>query len=474
MTTLFIDKNPLHIPEIRSRISRLVSVKDAISCVRVSKDWSNDFVFPIWYAIDFKVHNTFEQLSADIVAKHGHHIRIVEDLKTQLQLNALLSPSIKNIRVLRITCASSARFRTLCMDLISRNNSNLRKLSLGIDVNANQRDLSFRMIFVDALVPHSSVSRLSSVRLHGICLSRNSFASLLRGCPLLTRVDLQQDVALLSGSSIDTFQHTRVATLTAPISQVFKPDPESEPSPPGSSLLAHFPNLTYWHVYNQVTTLVVPIKRIKAEVRMCCPKVTQIGTWVTPSPVLYDLVANVFRNLVSVTFAYKELSTDVIIALTFHNATLLDISTFWDVHECHTERDHFPREDDYFQSRGRALQLLPRSCLNLQILGLERHEMDMDHVEESEWACKRLQELRVRIRELDTKEKVKRALQLWKEGRKKNETDVMDEERKKVVDESNESHVKKEDTSIEARVAKHLLTFDKLKAVWLGTRTCYS
>ncbi|KAG0371196.1 hypothetical protein BGZ54_008936, partial [Gamsiella multidivaricata] len=282
------------------------------------------------------------------------------------------------------------------------------------------------------------------------------------------------DVALLSGSSIDTFQHTGVTTLVAPISQVFKPDPESNSSSPGSSLLVHFPNLAYWHVYNRVTTLIVPIERIKAEVRMCCPKVTQIDTWITPSPVLYDLVANVFRKLTIVRFAYKELSTDIITALLFHNATLFNISTFWNTQKYQTERDDFPREDDHFQSRGRALQLLPRCCSNLQTLALERHEMEMDHVEESEWACKQLQQLRVRIRGLDTKEKVNRALELWREGMEKDETDLMDEEGKEVVDGSNESHVKKEDTSIEARVAKHLLKFDELKEVWLGTRTCYA
>ncbi|KAF8949043.1 hypothetical protein BGZ52_006223, partial [Haplosporangium bisporale] len=56
MTTPSIKNNPLHIPEIRTRLSRFVSVADAISCVRVSKDWSKDFVSLVWYAIDFKTH----------------------------------------------------------------------------------------------------------------------------------------------------------------------------------------------------------------------------------------------------------------------------------------------------------------------------------------------------------------------------------------------------------------------------------
>ncbi|KAI8600709.1 hypothetical protein EDD21DRAFT_376395 [Dissophora ornata] len=415
MATLLVRKNPLHIPEIRSRISRLVSVKDAISCVRVSKDWYKDFIFPIWYAVDFKVHTTFDRLSADVIAKHGHHIRIVENLETQPQLNALVHPNIKNVQVLYLTCATSARFRILCMDLVRNNNKSLKDLTFEMDVNAKKGDLSARMISVDAFTSHSSVSLLSSIRLQGVCFSRDSFVSLLRGCPLLTSVDLQQDVAILSGSSNDAFQHTGVTTLIAPIKQVFKLDPESDVSPLGLTLLVHFPSLTYWQCYSLETTLIVSSERIKAETRICCPKVSEIGTWRTPSPVLFDLVANAFNNLEAVTFQYEQLSTDVIVALLFHQTTLQGVSTFWSDNESKTEQDDFLSREDPFRVSGRALQLLPRSCPNLAVLSVELHEMDMDFVEE-EWVCRGLQRLRVRIRSLDTKEKVNRALQLWVEG----------------------------------------------------------
>ncbi|KAF9123818.1 hypothetical protein BG015_005238, partial [Linnemannia schmuckeri] len=82
------DKNPLQIPEIRARVSRLVSLEDAISCVRVSKAWSKDFALPIWCVVDFGIHDTFKDLDSDIVTKHGHHIRTIKNLTTQSQLDA--------------------------------------------------------------------------------------------------------------------------------------------------------------------------------------------------------------------------------------------------------------------------------------------------------------------------------------------------------------------------------------------------
>ncbi|KAF9195043.1 hypothetical protein BGZ51_006009 [Haplosporangium sp. Z 767] len=481
METSSIKRNPLHIPEIRSRISRFVSVKDAVSCVRVSKDWSKDFAFPIWYSIDFKIHNSFVQLHDNVITKNGHHIRIVKNLETQAQLNALLRPTIVKVQVLELICAASARFRALCLDLILNNNRSLEKLTLDMDQDATQDDYSSRMVSIISFIPVQSVSKLTTLRLYGACCSRNSFASFLRHCPLLTTVDLQCGVALFSSLSIDTFQHTGVTTLVAPIEQVFKPDPESELLPLGSTLLVHFPNLIEWTTYLSLEESVVPIERIKTETRMCCPKVNQIDTWTTPHDFLYGLIAKVFYNLASVEFAYEQLSMDIVLALLFHKATLFGVSTTFESNKSAFERDELPVEVDHFQGSARALQLLPRSCPNLTTLNLEPHQMDMDFVEEEVWVCKGLRRLRVRILGLDTKEKVDRTLQLWVDGRRKN-TDSWREEHGKENEEegeegtqSAESHLSKtEDMSIEMRVARHLLKFKQLNAVWLGTRTRYA
>lgn len=308
MMNPLIEKNPLQIPEIRAHVSRLVSLEDAISCVRVSKAGSKSFASSIWYAVDFKIHHAFVDLDSDIVIKHGHHIRTTENIKTQSELDAVLRPTIKNVRVLQITCATSARFRNLCMDLIYNNNTSLKVLTLEMDANAKRQDFSIRTISVNTLLSYSSVSQLVKIRLHGVCFSRDSFSILLRNCPLLTSVDLQQDVALFSGHFIDAFQHKGVVSLVASIKQVFKPDPESEPSSLGFSLLVHFPNLTDWLCYNLPLDLFVPVERIKSEVTRCCPQLTIIDTWKSPQSIIYSLVGNAFCSLKHVTFAYSQLS----------------------------------------------------------------------------------------------------------------------------------------------------------------------
>lgn len=485
MMNPLIEKNPLQIPEIRANVSRLISLEDAVSCVRVSKAWSKTFTSPIWYAVDFKIHHTFVDLDSDIVIKHGHHIRTIENIKTQSELDAVLRPTIKNVRVLQITCGTSVRFRNLCMDLIYNNNTSLKKLTLDMDANAKRQDFSIRTISVNTFVSYSSVSQLVKIRLHGVCFSRDSFATLLRNCPLLKWIDLQQDVALFSGPFIDAFQHKGVVTLVAPIKQVFKPDPESESSSLGFSLFVHFPNLTDWHCYNLPPALFVPVERIKSEVTRCCPQLTMIHTWKSPQSIIYSLVGNAFCSLKHVTFEYSQLSMDIVVALLFHRTTLLQVCAFWGS-QSYTERDEFPLEDDHFRQSGRAVQLLPRSCPYLKYLEFEGHEMDMDIVEEEKWACIGLLQLRVRIRGLDTKEKIDWALNLWKEGRKKkdNTTTPGKEESKQQKENEGEDEEdttlpephcnEAKDTSIEARVARHLLSFEKLQAVWLGTRTFYA
>ncbi|KAF9081213.1 hypothetical protein BGX27_005022, partial [Mortierella sp. AM989] len=146
--------------------------------------------------------------------------------------------------------------------------------------------------------------------------------------------------------------------------------------------------------------------------------------------------------------------------------TLFSISAFSDDDSDTVERDEYLHEEDHFQASARTLQLLPRCCPKLKVFEFERHIMDMDRVEESDWICDGIEEIRTRIRGLDTKEKIDRALQLWVDGRKvKNKMNITAGDKKSIQEEV------VVDTSIESRVAKHLLKFDNLSSVWLGTRT---
>ncbi|KAG0305975.1 hypothetical protein BGZ98_003202 [Dissophora globulifera] len=405
-------ENPLHIPEIRSRISHLVSVNDAIACVRVSKAWNEDFAHPIWCTVDFDTHITFEDLNVKTVIKYGHHINTIKNLTMQSQLQLLLHPCVKNVRYLQMDCPNNGRFKAQYSDLISNNSQSLQTLRIKMSNIARHSDPSNRMISVHAIVPDFSDSRLTLISFSGVCLSRNAFVYLLKRCPLLTHVDLQCDVVLYSAPTIDSFRHPGVLTLAAPIKQVFMPDSLTDIPPIGLTLLMHFPNLVKWQCTNQLTALSVPFGRIKAEITMCCPKVSAIDTGMTPCPALYSLLTDVFHNLNCVTIGYEQLSMDVIVALLFHQATLQEVSTTSESPRLGIEQDAVCRLGDSFRDQGRALQLLPRGCANLTVLKLERHEMDMDYVEEKEWACKGLQQLRVRIKGLDTKQKVDTAIRL--------------------------------------------------------------
>ncbi|KAI1286372.1 hypothetical protein EDD11_000443, partial [Mortierella claussenii] len=169
MVTPSTDNNPLRIPEIRSRLARCVSVKDAISCVRVSKQWHQDFVLPIWYAVNFTVHTKFELLHPDIIDKNGHYIRVIENLTEVSELKALLRSSIHNVQSIKAICNVSVQFRILCLDLIQNNNQSLKDMTLEMDDNARPPDLSARMFTVHAFISTSSPSKLSRIRLHGIC-----------------------------------------------------------------------------------------------------------------------------------------------------------------------------------------------------------------------------------------------------------------------------------------------------------------
>ena len=82
----------------------------------------------------------------------------------------------------------------------------------------------------------------------------------------------------------------------------------------------------------------------------------------------------------------------------------------------------------------------------------------MDEVEMGEWACKNLEVLRIRIKDLDTKNKT---IALWKAGCRKRRQ----ENAGTLV--AAEDEEEETDMPIEARVARHLLKFDKLWLVWL-------
>ncbi|KAG9069467.1 hypothetical protein KI688_010370 [Linnemannia hyalina] len=60
--------------------------------------------------------------------------------------------------------------------------------------------------------------------------------------------------------------------------------------------------------------------------------------------------------------------------------------------------------------------LIPRGCLKIRAIDLHYHEMDMDIVKQGAWICKNQPTLRVRIKDLDIKDKILTAVAFWRAG----------------------------------------------------------
>ncbi|KAF9343876.1 hypothetical protein BGX26_005093, partial [Mortierella sp. AD094] len=66
--------HPLQLPEIRSHVSKLLSLKDLKSCMLVCREWSFDFTKPIWETFHLNEQRT-RQIPFDVWLKYHVHVR---------------------------------------------------------------------------------------------------------------------------------------------------------------------------------------------------------------------------------------------------------------------------------------------------------------------------------------------------------------------------------------------------------------
>ncbi|KAF9935603.1 hypothetical protein BGZ65_003235 [Modicella reniformis] len=453
--------SPLEVPEILRMISRFVSMKDACVCAQVCKAWTNAFVSAIWHTIDFTDHTLYE-LDAKILAKYGGHIRVVREMGEDTEVLVILLSKASKLRELEIDMGRKQSLAHV-YDVIRRNNTTLEN----IDITFADKNSVF---VVDALFPVSgtgATSRLTSFCFQRLTITREAFSSILKHCPSLTKLHLD-DVILPSlpvgdDSGADCYQHRGVTELTAPVEQVFRVVSESEKV---TSLLVHFPNLITWKFsgYSEVS-----IKEIRNEVTRCCPLLKSV--WATTPPPLTVKLLAAFKGLTTIVVLNEQLSAEMVKAILNHQDTLLAACTLTDPR--FDDYDVVPEvENDQVEASEWIIQAIPRRCGQLEALELPYYEMDVDDIEGEEWICHGLEVLYIRIHGLNTKEKIDRAIQLWIEGRiaiKKTQMDDKDDE-SLLSDSQLYAVIPKCANSIEARVARHLLKFRHLQRVWFGWR----
>ena len=536
--------HPLQLPEIRERLSRFIPFKDALACVLVSKAWCLAFTHLLWHTIDFDIHSNFQNLDPDIVAKHGGSIRAVRNIATSQHLEAVDYPSILNLHSLEASVEHGSRSQAYLADVLCRNAVSLQELKFHVHYQASSSSVtSPSYISLDAFSrlhdnvkiqaeSYNSCSRTSDLTildLKRVAMSRRAFSSLLQACPNLLVLKLHGAVLFGHVESSDSyFKHKQYLTIVAPLTQVLKLDPETPKAPP---LLIHFPNIRIWRVSNpphtRIPLTLAATDRILPTVREAvathCPQLTSLYLD-CEGPMGTRILTSGFEDLTEIRIHHTDMSSEMITAILAHQRTLRIIATFIPEANIFHSNEPLPfnnssqqlpqQQQDQQPNTDWMWMIIPRCCTTLLKIEWPMYEMDMDEAEKTPWVCKWLGVLRIRIRGLDTKAKIERAIQLWLEARshkrKRKWTDTGssddksdddgEEDRKswkKVKGDGGEtlqqgngqesptdsismdgeypeddglSSIADNDTSIEARVARHLLKLECLYTVWLGTK----
>jgi hypothetical protein len=181
-----------------------------------------------------------------------------------------------------------------------------------------------------------------------------------------------------------------------------------------------------------------------------------------------EFLTRVATNVTRITIRLDCLTPETIEAMLLHQRTLKKVAHFYDSGFSYDE-DQIALVASSLQVTDEMIQQIPRKCSQLQRLNFHQHEMEIDAIEAQEWVCKGLRKLRIRVKGLDTQEKIVRTIALWQAGcwRRWQQQATGVKAEAAAVDEE----LLKADQSIEARVARHLLKFEQLQWVWLGYQT---
>ncbi|KAG0262966.1 hypothetical protein BGZ95_003913 [Linnemannia exigua] len=474
-------RNPFQLPELRCRLSRFVTLKDALSCTLVSKAWTYEFISAIWFKVDLNIHPLFTDLPANIIAKHGHHIRIAKNVVSHHQISTFAHPAINKLRHLQIETAASTKTRVQAYEIVARNNTTLQFLAIfSNSYNFYFTDQSNLYISAPSFVPLSVASPLSlstttftpsnvltTLEITQLCLTHDSLMVILEASPRLTKIRASK--TYITGTPTRSFQHTGVSLLAWSLNWLFPVEQKTT----GPHLLSYFPNLKAMHTWKSDPNYTIPTDRIKKELTRYCPLLTQYKLEDGTGSITSEFLTNIATNVTCITFEENCMSPEMVTAIVLHRSTLKKVSHFYTLDFAY-EKDQVLPVPNNIKDLDEMLQLIPRSCVQLERLSLNSYEMDMDVMESAEWVCKDLKKLRIRVKGLDTKEQILRVIALWRAGcwrrwqEKAKRTNALVVEAEEEEEQEEVEKQLEEDYSIEARVARHLLKFEHLHWVWLG------
>ncbi|KAF9355918.1 hypothetical protein BGX26_005965 [Mortierella sp. AD094] len=458
-------------PELRLRIAQFVTLRDALSCVLVCHDWADSFSFTVWHSVDFELQGRFVRLDNEVISRYGSRIRSIKNAKDSDQIQLVNNPTINRLTELTVAIGKTARFQAYCFEILGRNAVTLKDVRITKSPQANSLELFFPIEAIFRSIGTGAQPSLSSLTFQGMTITRAAISSLLMALPLLSVLDLT-NTTISPSILTDVFEHRNLSTLVASTSQIFHSNPLAPKQP---SLFAHFPKLMQWRVCSEPSSAPkVSPKDIKTDVALYCPNLWFLYLDVDGSTA-GEIITKGFKSLWTICVRQDQLSPQLILAILRHSSELTNFTTFLRPREQDDDDDEL-EDIETSQAPGWAIQQIPQQCKHLRSLVLPEQEIDIEDVEMSEWSCRYLRDLQIRIRGLNTKQKVDRAIQLWLEKRDKRRENL--KSNNDDDDDDNYSGYNNDATPeadaitlpIEERVANHLVKLTCLKEVWLGTR----
>ncbi|KAF9922115.1 hypothetical protein FBU30_007804 [Linnemannia zychae] len=480
MTTVITEsRNPLDLPELRQKVCQYITIKDAFSCIIVCKAWTADFIPIIWHLVDLVEQPNFVNLSPDIISKYGCHIKIIDTINNIEGASLINNPAINNLKELAVHTNDSIEYNTHLYEIVHRNVHGLRQFYIDYFYDHTGRS---SLVKSPMFVPNTSqgiTKNLTNLIIKCATVTLSDLVTTLMACPMLE--SLAFSTLWLEEITDVPFKHTNVKRLHIYLNCLLFQGKQE-----GPSLLSYFPNLTFLNIRFFGGYSYLPIAQLKTAIAENCPKLTEVDLKGEDGFVV-DLCTHVFKNLTLIHFS-ENISIQIMDSILLHQNTLKDLSIFEDEGNFQSTTDDIDGIDIvpcFIQEFAHILQRIPRSCPKLESLSLHLWEMEMDDIEGGEWICKDLRKLQIRVKGLDTKKKIRRVIEMWRSGSRERwrkeaieskktmaiEKDCTKEEKQGVKKDEGSNEHEDIDTSIEARVARHLLKFEKLKTVWLGCQT---
>lgn len=461
---------PILSTELWIHTSRYVALEDAIVCSRVCKTWNDLFTSVVWHTIDFRVQPRRVELDPAAVKKHGHRVRIIKGIWRIQDLRVLHDSSVRKLQSLSIVLEGSPANQAYSFDLLRQNSGSLTDLEVSVSMD----DMWSTKVFfpIDAIsIPAERYPtlKLTHLKIGSLAFTRSGFASFLRMCPTLKILDILETTLYSDASCSEPYQHLGLIQLHASPQQVFQPDPDSPNTP---SLLVHFPKLRKFRIWNPSDSFPPSPQTIGEEVARYCPELKEVLIEASAS-ITTTLLTQTFMALTHIMVDHDVISTDVIMGILAHRGTLDCVGTFAPLRGYY-EQSEVPRlEGSAWSAPGWVMQLVPQECSRLTTIRFPLFEMDMDDVEKVTWSCSNLEELFVRIKGLDIKDRIDRAIELWvrarrKSGREEDLNEGFDLDQRMY--QGDKATTQANGNTIEERVARHLVRFERLQRVWLGRR----